>query len=84
MFPDQSLAIFGYVEFPDHSDTAAVAYVDSQYKEKSNYHFKPAHESIWVVDAVALNTEGDFAVIRNSVPVDKKHIGIVLSWVSIK
>jgi hypothetical protein len=84
MFPDQSLAVFGYVEFHDHSGTAAVAYVDAHYIEKSNYIFKPEHESIWVVDAVALNTQGDFALIRNSVPLDNKPVGIVLSWVSIK
>ena len=84
MFPDQSLAVFGYVDLRDHSSTAAVAYVDSRFNEKSSYHFKPEHESIWVVDAVALNSEGDFAVIRNSVPLDEKHVGVVLSWVSIK
>jgi hypothetical protein len=84
MFPDQSLAIFGYVDLPDHSSTAAAAYVDSNFKEKSNYRFKPEHGSNWVQDAVALNTEGDFAVIRTAVSPDIKQVGILLSWVSIK
>lgn len=84
VFPDQSLAVFGYVDLPDGTSTAAVAYVDSHSKEKSNYLFKPVHQSNWVVDAVALDNHGNFVTIRSAVSADEKQIGIVLSWVSIK
>jgi hypothetical protein len=84
MFPDRSLAIFGYVDLSDHSSTAAAAYVDSDFKERSSFHFKPERGSIWVEDAVALNSEGDFAVVRTAVSPDIKQVGILLTWVSIK
>ena len=57
---------------------------DSHSKEKSNYLFKPEHQSVWVVDAVALDNQGDFAAIRSAASADINQVGIVLSWVSIK
>jgi hypothetical protein len=84
IYPDESFALFGFAHHSGDPYTAAIASIGSDSVQHAVYRFHPNYESLWIEDAVVLQSDTQFAVVRLSAASDDKRRGAVLSWVSIK
>jgi hypothetical protein len=83
VYPDQSLAIFGQGDGGGGSGIAAITYMSPNSKLQAEYKFRGGEGSIWVNDAVTLQSDTEFATIREWAVSQEKR-GIILDWVSIR
>jgi hypothetical protein len=83
VYPDQSFAIFGQGDGGGGSGIAAITYMSPNSKLQTEYKFRGGEGSIWVNDAVTLQSDSEFATIREWALSQEKR-GVLLNWVSIK
>lgn len=83
VYPDQSLAVFGQGDGGGGSGIAAIIYMSPNSKPQAEFKFRGGEGSIWVNDAVTLQSDTEFATIREWALSQEKR-GVLLNWVSIK
>jgi hypothetical protein len=82
LFPDGSLALFGYTDSTGHP-SAAIARVSAIGKQTALHLFKRSEESPWIADAAFMSAT-EYVTVRQSVDPAEKHRGIVLDWVAVR
>jgi hypothetical protein len=83
VYPDQSLAIFGYADAGGGENIASISFVRPNSQLEAEYKFRRGEGSIWINDAIALSSGTEFAIVRWWAVSQEKR-GIKLNWISVK
>ena len=84
VFPDGSLALFGYKNTFGGGARAVIGTVRSNGKLGSTQKFPFSDVSPWIGDAAVIKTPASFVAVREASATDGKRRGIWLMWVSIR
>jgi hypothetical protein len=83
VYPDQSLAIFGYADAGGGESIAAISVVKPNSQLQAEYKFRRGEGSIWINEATPLPSGTEFTTVRWWA-VSQENRGIKLNWISIK
>jgi hypothetical protein len=85
--PDHSLLLFGY-QREDSTDTASIARLSADLKEKRTFLFQPLWVSNNVSNALPTGTSAEFVTVRHVRTIkrwpDEKRVGLILAFIHVK